>query len=875
MPFDPPLSRSHRSTVALVLLAGLALSFLTWHYARKQEARQIHAAFLRRAQTQATVTREHLNTYEEMVYSLRGAFVGQESVTRSEFARVAQGLLERHAGVQGLEWVRIVPRAERAAFEKQASTELGRPFVIQRRDSTGALHPAAEDEEYTVVTYAEPLAGNEAALGFDVTTAPTAQTVASARAERKFKVSPSFQLLQSQPQINEPGVVFILPVSLADAPGNPVVGFAEGVFHVQTMLAQSHQLTTNDALDTYYLDLDSGQPAPVLLYANLAGVEPMRQPGVAVAPPALHAPEDFQDTLTIGDRHWLMVIQQNPSWAAGLKTNEPLLILAAGVTITFLLALFINSLLQRTDRVEREVRLRTAQLRESEARLQAIIDHNPNAIFAKDLEGRYVLVNRQHERNWQKSAASMIGRNDEQLFPPDLAAGFRSADRRVLESGDVLKYEFTVNLPPQAGPTSHIVQKFPLRDAAGKIYGIGCVSTDITDRKQVEADKLAFERNLLETQKLESLGVLAGGIAHDFNNILTAVLSNASLARLAMGKTGPGEGYLQQIEHAARRAADLCAQMLAYAGKGKLSTGPLDLSHLVRDTTSLLEVAISKNCLLTLHLADPMPPVLADATQLRQIVMNLVINSSDAIGERPDGKITVTTFTRQADAALFRTALHQPKLAAGLYAGLEVRDNGSGMSPETIERIFEPFFTTKFSGRGLGLSAVLGIVQSHHGALFVESRPGEGSTFRLLLPVAAVAPEPKSVAKSVAAKPDLHGTVLVVDDEEAVRFVMGEVIRMHGATALLAADGAQALEICQQQGDKIDLILLDLTMPGLSGEDVMRQLQQRNIHKKVVVMSGYSEEETMRRCAELGVAAFLRKPFELDAVVAKLQTLLV
>lgn len=865
-------SAQHRSTVGLILLLGTCFSFLTWHYLSKQEAERIQSGFMSRAQTQATIATQRLHSHEEMIYSLRDTFLSQSDVTREEFARAAKALLARHTGVQALQWVQIVPREQRAAFEHQVSGELGRPFEIRRRQPDNTMQRAPEDAEYWVVNYLEPLAGNDVVFGYDLRSSPAAPLLSEARADRQFKVSQPFRLVQSRDEAAEPGVTFILPFARSDSADNPVEGFVQGVFLVQTMLAQSHKLTANEALDSYYVDLHPGQGQPTLLYANLAGEEPLRIPGTTIALPPFDDPADLQVPIKMGNREWRLVIRKNAAWSRHLTSFQPEYIFGSGLTITVLLALFINALLQRTNSIEKEVQERTRQLRASETRLQAIIDHSPAFITLKDLEGRYLICNQPFANICQRPHDDVLGQRDEDLFPAAEAAVYREHDTQVLTTGRPMAFEESAASP--TGLRTRIVQKFPLRDEQGRIYALCGIATDITERKKAEREKLAFERNLLETQKLESLGVLAGGIAHDFNNILTAVLGNASLARMGLAPADPSQDNLARIEKAANRAAALCNQMLTYAGKSQTSTGPVDLTTLVRDTTAMLKVSIHKNCELILNLANSAPQVLGDAAQLSQIVMNLVINASDAIGERSDGKINVTTFTQQADAALLQTALKRPNLPAGSYTGLEVRDNGCGMNPETLARIFDPFFTTKFTGRGLGLSAVLGIVQGHRGALFVESQPGVGTVFRLLLPTASHATGNKSAEKSADARQELRGTVLVVDDEEDVLQVSGAVLQRHGATVLLAADGHKALEIFQQQRDQIDLILVDLTMPGITGEELLRRLQQLGARQKIVVMSGYSEEETMQRCTALGAAGFLRKPFELQTIVAKLKPLL-
>jgi signal transduction histidine kinase/CheY-like chemotaxis protein len=410
----------------------------------------------------------------------------------------------------------------------------------------------------------------------------------------------------------------------------------------------------------------------------------------------------------------------------------------------------------------------------------------------------------------------------------------------------------------------------PVYDNSATLRFLEGLAIDVTPLKAAELEKIAFERQLQETQKLESLGVLAGGIAHDFNNLLTAMLGNATLARMNVQPSSLADDHLDHIEHAARRAADLCQQMLAYAGKKEVKARATDLSELVRSTAALLRVSLRKNTQLDLRLDASLPATLADPAQIQQIVMNLVINAAEAVGDDP-GEIVVTTFQRQVDAAFLRTALRSPELPAGNYVGLEVRDTGGGMTPETLSRIFEPFFTTKFSGRGLGLAAVLGIVQSHRGALFVESKVGHGSTFRLFLQAQVGTTAATSTAVPVASHPMLHGTALVVDDEPAVRDVLAAVLRRHGMTTLLAANGHEALRRFGECENKVDLVLLDLMMPGLSGEETLRVMRSMNHAQRIVVMSGFSEPDARTRCEELGVTEFIEKPFELQTLMAKLK----
>jgi two-component system cell cycle sensor histidine kinase/response regulator CckA len=865
-PSFPPAYR--RGAVVLVFLLGVTLSIVTWRYVERQEKERVRVGFLSRAQTQATAAGQHLRSYAEMVHSLRDSFLGQQEVTRREFATVARSLLARHPGVQALQWVDILPHAERAAFEARATRELGRPVVIRQRQPDNSLAVAPPGGEYFVITYVEPIAGNEAVMGYDVRTAPTAPLLDAARQDHQFKVSATLQLAQSVPGQTEPGVIFLLPLWREEAPGQPVEGFVQGVFLVHTMLAQSHSLTTSDALDTFYYDTTAGGE-PVPLYTNLGGRSFPPGAGTGPAPPAIDDPDTVRATLPVGNRTWQMVIRPNADWARANTSRQPVVLLLAGLTVTVLFTGFVNNLFTRGAIIEQEVRERTRQLRASEARLQDILDHSPAIIFVKDLDGRYLICNEAFARFCGRTPGDIVGRRDEELFPPDAARLAREHDAAVLQAGAPREFEeTTLNT---ADPRAYLAHKFPLVDDEGRAYALCGIATDITDRKSAETHRLSLERNLLEAQKLESLGMLAGGVAHDFNNILTSILGNASLAGLDLGDDHPARRSITQIERAAHRAADLCAQLLAYAGRASFVSKPLDLSALVRETTELLEVSIGKRGHLELALGSGLPSVVGDPTQLRQVVMNLVLNAADALGGRADGRVLVRTFSRQMAEGDFRTAVRAPALRAGLYAGLEVADNGCGMPADVLARIFEPFFTTKFSGRGLGLAAVLGIVQRHEGALFVDTQPRQGTTFRLLFPTSALAATGSGTPFEVGEHP-LRGTVLVVDDEEPVRAVTRHALTAFGLQAIIAPDGVSALELLGSgTGDSVDLVLLDLTMPGLAGDETLRRLRQIRPDLRVIIMSGYSEGETMQRCAALGVVDYLPKPFDVSVLKRKLQ----
>jgi len=894
-----PMSLLRRTQIPwIAAVLGVIATLIAYFVTSTTEQAGLRAEFERRSQVIASTIDLSLQRHEDTLYSLRNLFHYSGSVTREEFAGAAQDLMQRHAGIRALEWVDRVPGHRRAEVEAAVRAEGFPGFQFSSRGSPG-LQRAPDRPEHFPVLYVHPYLPNKAALGFDLVSGSTWPDLQQAARENTLVATGRLPLITDGRQ-SDWGYIFELPVYQLPVPADPqsrwkaLRGFLLGIFQLSEVIEGSLReiVPQNQGLDLLIVD----QRAPIdrrFLYYRPAW------PSGPVTPPTRIEIQDAAFhraiTLAVPGRVWELHFRASPDWLVRQRRYESLFVVLTGLAGTVLISIYLRSILRRTGDIEREVAVRTEELRRtqqdleddiqrriaaeqalkaSETRLQAILDHSPNSIFVKDLAGRYVMVNREIALQWGRSVAEFLGKDDLELFPGGTGLGFREADQRALAGNAAIKYEVTISLPGAADPITTIVQKFPLRDAGGQVYGLCGIATDITDRKQAEQEKITIERKLLAAQKLESLGVLAGGIAHDFNNILTSVLANASLARHDAGAGRPVDRSLQQIEQAARRAADLCQQMLAYAGKGKIVSDRLDLSELVGGTAALLEVTISKSTRLDLQLADGLPPVLADVTQLRQIVMNLVINAADAIGDRP-GLITVTTFTREADVGLLHNALGHPDLPPGTYVGLEVTDNGSGMSPETIARIFEPFFTTKFSGRGLGLSAVLGIVQSHRGALFVESTPGQGSTFRLLLP--ATAGEPVSSAlpfPAVAGAVVLRGTVLIVDDEEAVRRIAAIVLEMHGADSLTAASGDAALDLLRTAGEKISLVLLDMTMPGINGEETLRRMRMLNARQPVILMSGYSETEIMRRSADLGVAGFIQKPFEVETLLTKVKPFL-
>ncbi len=382
---------------------------------------------------------------------------------------------------------------------------------------------------------------------------------------------------------------------------------------------------------------------------------------------------------------------------------------------------------------------------------------------------------------------------------------------------------------------------------------------DITEQIRIKEDAARVQARLLETAKLESLGLLAGGVAHDFNNLLTGILGNTTLAMELMEPAHKVRPLLQSSVDAAERAAKLTNQLLAYSGKGRFIIEPVHLTELAKEISGLVQVSIPPGVQLRIEQNPNLPLVEADVAQIQQVVMNLVINGAEAVGENP-GLVTVRAGACDLDGEQVRLKSPLNDIQPGEYVWLEVKDTGCGMDAATRDQIFDPFFTTKFTGRGLGLAAVQGIVRGHGGALRVESAPGLGSTFTVYLPSIAVTAREQSSGDPPS---DLRGvgTILVVDDEDFVRNAAVSGLRHHGYGVITAGDGIEAIQQLQNHASEIAVILLDLTMPLLTAEETLTQLRKISPDTPVLLMSGYAQSEIAPRFVGRGVSGFLQKPF--------------
>lgn len=510
------------------------------------------------------------------------------------------------------------------------------------------------------------------------------------------------------------------------------------------------------------------------------------------------------------------------------------------------------------------VNIDITEQRQSEEAYARLVESSPQGLAIVQ-DARFVFVNGALQEMLQYSAGALLdlaeGNWLEVLHPddPDL---LREAYEQILRAEE----RPALDTPPfeVVGTRADGVKRWFQVFCSPLVYrgrpAVQAVYVDVTQQKEAEKDRQLLETQMQHTQKLESLGVMAGGIAHDFNNLLTGILGNAEMLLVDSVESAGSRKPLEHIVLTARRAAELCQQMLAYAGRAQFFVTDVSLNDIIGEMTDLLRASISKKARVVLTLDPAVPVIHADASQIRQVALNLITNASEALGDE-EGTIRIQTGLTTLEDARIGEAYLEENLPEGTYCFLEVCDTGSGMEPETRDRLFEPFFTTKFTGRGLGLAAVIGIVHAHKGVILVESAPGKGSCFRMILPTvkeSRPAAPPVAVVENFG---DLRGTVLVVDDEPTVQHTAQRLLHRLGLQVLNAEDGVAGLAQLAAHRDEIGLILLDVTMPRMGGDEVLRILRENGCVTPVILMSGYATDDMRSRFDGENLAGFLQKPF--------------
>jgi PAS domain S-box-containing protein len=513
---------------------------------------------------------------------------------------------------------------------------------------------------------------------------------------------------------------------------------------------------------------------------------------------------------------------------------------------------------------------------ESEQRMRALVEANPDLFFVFDSRGEILDTSIRHTESPLLPSDAVAGRNIRNVegIQPELATRLLEHLAAALDTDRIQVFEYSL-LKPDGRMFWGEARVVRIRDDRAMV-----IVRDITEQRHAERERLRLEEKMQQVQKLEGLGVLAGGIAHDFNNILAAMVGHTEQAQTLLPAGAPAREAVESIRRAAMRASGLTRQLLAYAGQGTFKFRLIDVNVILSDMSELLRTTLSKKAALEVHLEQGLPLVEGDSSQVWQVVMNLLTNASDALGDQP-GRIDLGTRFLRADEAALAEYMGFGALTAGDYVEVTVRDTGRGMDAQTIERIFDPFFTTKAAGRGLGLSAVLGIVRAHRGGIVVKSELGAGTTVRVVLPAARspdgqLLRELRRPAKS-SSKTTVQGSerrrVLLAEDEIDIRKLTVLVLNSIGCEVVAAANGREAVDLFAAQPQKFDLVLMDVEMPELNGEEALRAIRAIRLNVPAIVMSGYGDAVTRQRFDALAPAAYLQKPFareDLVAVVAEI-----
>jgi len=863
--------------VAMVATLGLALSGFGGLTMAENESDQRWLTFARLAESRTTFVRDALFGLRSDLASVARFYQGSEQVTRQEFRSFTAPLVAG-SGLQAIGWAPRVLSKDRTSYEAWARQDGLSHFAFQERSDQGARQLAADREQYYPLYYVEPLADNASMLGFDLST-DALQRAALETAERTGFVTATDPLVAQQGNQWRKSVVIYQPVvsgkggAQSGTPQRDVQGFVVAVLDLQSLL-ESDLTRIKHAVDlqTCLVDLSPADSPLRLASYPSSHVETELRP-VDVLPPTQPFAMTTVYPVFVFGRAWAVVTHPLEGFYVVYSSQTGWLIGLAGLLLTGIASALVMTWLQHEASLEQQVMERTAALRETEERFRTLVQQVPAVVYVSVLDevGTTLYISPQLTDMVGYTPDEWIAQPDlwQRCLHPDDRERVLAAYKAMCAGGAPMNCEYRYIARDGRVVWVHEIASV-LHTQTGNPY-LYCqgILIDITEQKRAEEERLEMERHLWQSQKLESLGVLAGGIAHDFNNLLTAIQGHLELAQQQAGNVAMMCWHTDAALQAVKRATDLTRQMLAYAGKGQFVLQDIDLNELIKENREILSTSVSHYVTFDLQLAANLPPIRADAGQIQQVIMNLVINAVEAIGEQP-GTITLRTGVQECDQTYLQRSRLEEKPAPGPYIFVEVSDTGHGMDKSTLERMFEPFFTTKFTGRGLGMSAVQGIVRAHHGAIMVDSQLGRGTTVRVLFPVAQPAASTVTAASTAAPETEeaptdaTTGTILVIDDEEMVCELLADALCPMCSRVLTAHDGEEGTRLFQEHAVEIECVILDLTMPRQDGIQTYQALRSIRADVPIIITSGYSQQDVLQRLNGPRMDGFLQKPYLLD-----------
>jgi PAS domain S-box-containing protein len=864
-------------------LLGIAISLTVYLLLARQEQQRDDAEFRRQIATYMAAFQERRNGSEDLLRTLRALFFQNPKLRRQFFSNAVDDLSIRMSGMHSIGWAPRVTSAERLQVEQAARDDGVMGFQVLEGDLTTAgaqgLTRATERADYVPLLFIEPTSGNETAIGYDLAFQPSIrELLLDAQDDAGAAVSGPVKLQYYKSL--KTAVMAAMPVyspdfvpRTKDERAKQNQGFVIAVFNIDELMTAISDSVPDLRLDEMYLDAtppSEGDPLGIMINGK-----PSLRPTRSEVEQFLKG-SHFPQPESIGGRKVVFNFRRSTNWYRGSGRWVPIGALFLGLLLTGFVAQAVYASAEKSNAIEEIVHVRTAELAEKHNLLNLLLNRLPDPVYVTDRQGNYILANDAHARLLESEEPSQfLGKPVHQVGPQEIAGILAAGSDEVFVTGKpVIGQKSTVTLA--SGQCINLeISKLPMRDAKGTVDGLLTISRDVTQVRRQEEEQRELERRLQETQKLESLGIIAGGIAHDFNNLLAVILGNASIARLQQLPDPNLDECLNRIEATSLRAADLCKQMLAYSGKGRFHIRRLSINKLVEELSELLRASLSKKASLKLVLDPSVPAVLGDSTQVQQILMNLITNASEAVGDR-NGTITIRTGVTHLDAKMVRTFSPSTEIAAGEYVCLEVTDDGCGMPPEIQAKIFDPFFTTKFTGRGLGLAAVLGIVRSHRGAITVQSEVGRGTTFKLFVPPVEGAPEDQGernpIESGLARRG--QGTILLAEDEAGVRVTTAHLLRAAGFDVEEAENGRIAIDKFRLKPDRYCAVMIDFAMPEVDGEEAFLEIRQIRPEAVILIMSGFSPNHVLERFQDKGINGFIQKPFQTKDLIIELHRVL-
>ena len=840
---------------ALVLIAvtvfGIVASLVVARGLRMREHRAFEAEFEHRAQERALAIQGKLQSYVEHVESIGAVRAVAGPFDRESFRTFTAPVLRDHPGIQALGWDPVIPRDRRAAHESELQREGSPDYVITERTADGRLVPASERDQYVVVTLVEPLAGNEAALGYDIYSEPVRrEALVRARETGRPAITGRVHLVQDT--ADQFGTLICVPVFDAAHPESierrreDLLGYAVGVLRIGDVVNLALTGLRPTGIHLRITD-DSAPEGERLLHRHVS-----RTAGVDPDDSSRENQRSFE--FPIGGRRWSIHATPTAGYLASHDGWTPAIVIAIGLFSTALLVGYIRWQGVVNRRLQHAIFERD-RAEERQASFGRMLDESHDEIYVCDADSlRFLHVNRGARENLGFSMTEL-----REMTPADLTPGMTeqsfSEQLKPLREGVQNRTESTTVHRRKDGSLYDVEVHLQL-STFGPRQTFVAVAMDCTERN-------LFEERYRQSQRIEALGTLAGGIAHDFNNILAAIMGHTelSLADETLGTTV--RKRLREVLKASERARDVVRQILTFSRRTRIERRPIRLGELVREALQLMRASLPTTVTIHEDISDDAETA-GDSTQIHQVLMNLCTNAAHAMRGR-GGLLEIQQDSVELEAA---EATRIGDLKPGSYARISVRDSGHGIPAEIRDRIFDPFFTTKGPGEGsgMGLAVAHGIVRSHGGALRVASQPGRGSQFEVYLPrigishVEVVAPQ--------RTEPRREASILVVDDEPAITELLQTMLERVGYIVQTRTDSIEALETFRARPDEFDLIITDHTMPKMTGIKLARECRRIAPGVSVILVSGYGDLLDKSEIEDSGVRELLTKPLRSNELTA-------